>query len=138
MNMKADLVRIAFCESTKRFVLQQVYDEGKDILCLHYNEDDEEELKNGKTFRQMELDEIIEFLNEEKRTISFIDVNGLPKTINLSECDVYLNDYELEFHYLDKNYTLNFETNKMFTYFYNSDDEISDKEYIKQNTVIII
>lgn len=46
-------------------MLQQVYDKGKDILCLHYNEDDEEELQNGKTYRQMELDEIVEFLNEE-------------------------------------------------------------------------
>lgn len=138
MNMKADFVRIAFCESTKRFVLQQVYDKGKDILCLHYNEDDEEELQNGKTYRQIELDEIVEFLNEENRTISFIDTNGLKKTIKLSECDVYLNGYELEFHYLDKNYILNFENNKMFTYFYNSNDEITDKEYIKQKTVIII
>ena len=136
--MKADFVRHAFCKSTERFVLQQVYDKGKDILCLHYNEDDEEELQNGKTYRQMELDEIVEFLNEENRTISFIDTNGLKKTIKLSECDVYLNGYELEFHYLDKNYILNFENNKMFTYFYNSNDEITDKEYIKQKTVIII
>ncbi|UVX32842.1 MAG: hypothetical protein [Bacteriophage sp.] len=43
--MKADFVRIAFCKSTERFGLQQVYDKGKDILCLHYNEDDEEELQ---------------------------------------------------------------------------------------------
>lgn len=134
MKMKADYLRIAFCREAKRFVLQQVFDID-DIVCLHYIKEDE---KNGKTFREMELDEIIEFLNTGNRTISFTDINGLEKAIKLSECELYLNGYELEFHYADKNYIINFKKNKMFTYSYNSNDEITDKEYIKQKTVIII
>lgn len=122
---------VSYCVHSKNIVLKEVMPEG--LICLHdagMTPTDEED-------REKELVDIADFIQRlDCGKIEFFD-GRKTRILTFCEANIFNNVGNLEVHYKEENFMINFKSGRMYKYSYDSRDEIIEKEDIDIKTLFI-